>query len=144
MCVNAIADVIEALGRGAVIVYPTDTLYALGADIFNDGAVRKVFALKQRPLSVPLPVAVPDLGWMRRLACVDERIVRLADRFLPGLLTVVLRKKTSGLQVVTSGQHTIAVRIPQDDREQSPDSRGGSGGGFRTARRTGCQPQPAG
>jgi L-threonylcarbamoyladenylate synthase len=112
MCVSDLANVIDALRAGAVIVYPTDTLYALGADIFNDVAVHRVFRLKQRPGGVPLPVAVADYAGMQRLAVCDERVKTLVDCFLPGRLTVVLRKKVSGLDTVTGGLDTIAVRIP--------------------------------
>ena len=53
---------IQSLNKGSIIVYPTDTLYALGADIFNEKAVNQIFTIKKRPKSIPLPVAVSDFN----------------------------------------------------------------------------------
>ena len=103
---------LHALHDGEVIVYPTDTLYALGADIYNGDAVRKVFAIKQRPLSVPLPVAVASTKEIATIAEVPEHARRIIDRFLPGTLTIMLPKKSLVPAIVTSGTPTIAVRVP--------------------------------
>jgi L-threonylcarbamoyladenylate synthase len=109
-----ISDALKALQKGGLVVYPTDTLYALGADVSMESAVREVFTVKQRPLDVPLPVAVADIGGMEKVAFVDERVKRLAERFLPGPLTFLLRKKDVP-DIVTSGLEKIAVRIPNHE-----------------------------
>jgi len=103
---------VRALRQGNLVVYPTDTLYALGADIFNEQAVRHVFTVKQRPLDIPLPVAVPDILTLRRIAWTNPRIECLAHHFLPGSLTMILTKKPTVPSMVTSGGESIAVRIP--------------------------------
>ncbi|MCX6664493.1 MAG: L-threonylcarbamoyladenylate synthase [Euryarchaeota archaeon] len=102
----------DALKNGKIIVYPTDTLYALGADIYNEAAVKKIFLLKNRPFSQPLPVAVSSVAEMEKLAYTTIVSKRLAQCFLPGALTLVLKKKASGIDVVTAGMDTIAIRIP--------------------------------
>jgi len=104
---------LKALKNGDVIIYPTDTLYALGADIFNEEAVKRVFEIKHRPFSVPLPVAVASKKAIETIALLNENAHRIIDRFLPGTLTVLLKKKESVPMIVTSGSETIAVRIPQ-------------------------------
>ena len=104
---------LKALKNGDVIIYPTDTLYALGADIFNEEAVKRVFEIKHRPFSVPLPVAVASKKAIETIASLNENAHRIIDRFLPGTLTVLLKKKESVPMIVTSGSETIAVRIPQ-------------------------------
>lgn len=104
---------LHALKNGDIIIYPTDTLYALGADIYNEDAVRKVFAVKQRPLSVPLPVAVASKKDIETIAWTGEVAQKIIDRFLPGTLTIILRKKSLVPAIVTSGLETIAVRIPK-------------------------------
>ena len=106
---------VAALKKGKLVVYPTDTLYALGADVYNEEAVEKIFVLKHRPQSQPLPVAVSSLEEMEHLAYVDHSARRLVERFLPGPLTLVLRKKTPGLTMVTGGRKTIAIRIPDNE-----------------------------
>jgi len=105
---------IEALKQGGLVVYPTDTLYALGADIFNEDAVKKVFRVKKRPFDVPLPVAVSTVVDMEKIAFVDRKVRRLAERFLPGQLTLILNKRDVVPDVVTSGLDKIAVRIPDN------------------------------
>ena len=104
---------LKALKNGDVIIYPTDTLYALGADIFNEEAVKRVFEIKHRPFSVPLPVAVASKKAIETIASLNENAHRIIDRFLPGTLTVLLKKKASVPMIVTSGSETIAIRIPQ-------------------------------
>jgi L-threonylcarbamoyladenylate synthase len=105
---------ITALKKGEVIVYPTDTLYGLGADIYNNGAVRKVFEIKKRPTATPLPVAVSDVEEIEKIAFLDEKSRNLVERFLPGKLTIVLKKKSIVPDVVTGGLDKVAVRIPDD------------------------------
>ena len=103
---------IRALQQGNLVVYPTDTLYALGADIFNEQAVRHVFTVKQRPVDIPLPVAVSDVFALRRIAWTTPGIECLVHRFLPGPLTMILTKKPTVPSLVTGEGESIAVRIP--------------------------------
>jgi len=110
-----ISKSIQSLRDGSVVVYPTETLYALGADIFNEKAVKHVFEIKKRPLSIPLPVAVSDFNMLDKIASVDDRARCLADFFLPGPLTLVLTKKNSVPGLVTSGSAKVAVRIPNNN-----------------------------
>lgn len=99
------------LRRGGLVVYPTDTLYALGGDATREEAIRRVYEAKRRPLDRPLPIAVSDKAMMMRYAYLHEKARRLADKYLPGALTLVLRKKhLPGL--LTSGLDKVAVRIP--------------------------------
>ncbi|RLF28644.1 MAG: threonylcarbamoyl-AMP synthase [Thermoplasmata archaeon] len=110
-----LTDTVKALENGEIIVYPTDTLYALGADIYNTEAVKKVFKIKKRPFSIPLPIAVADLQWIKKIALVNNTAWKLAEHFLPGPLTLVLRKrKDTKLDIVTANQNKIAIRIPNN------------------------------
>lgn len=111
---NTISNAIAALKAGNLIVYPTDTLYALGADIFNDGSVTKVFTVKKRPFSNPLSVAVADFEAISKIAYTNEFVKQVVERFLPGSLTIILRKKESVSRLVTGGLDNIAVRIPDN------------------------------
>jgi len=106
---------VEALHNGELVVYPTDTLYGLGADVFNEYAVKKVFKVKKRPLDLPLSVAVSDFDELENICFVNETAMVLAEKFLPGRLTMVLKKKKSISDLVTSGLDKVAVRIPSND-----------------------------
>ncbi|KAA0006255.1 MAG: threonylcarbamoyl-AMP synthase [Thermoplasmata archaeon] len=107
-----VSEAVVALSKGELVVYPTDTLYGIGADVYNEVAVRKVFEIKKRPLSNPLPIAVSDFEMLEKVAYVDDKAMRLADFFLPGKLTLVLKKKDAVSDVVTAGGDKVAVRIP--------------------------------
>jgi len=113
MIQNDISAAIHALKKGELIVYPTDTLYALGADIYNETAVKKVFELKRRPYTIPLPVAVPSTREIESVAWMNEPAERICKRFLPGNLTIILKKKPSVPSIVTGGADTIGIRIPK-------------------------------
>lgn len=103
---------VEALSNGELIVYPTDTLYGVGADVFNKHAVEKVFKIKHRPLSLPLSIAVSDFNELEDICFINETAMILAEKFLPGKLTMVLKKKKNIPNIVTSGFDKVAVRIP--------------------------------
>lgn len=109
---NDFSAALKALKNGEPIIYPTDTLYALGADIYNETAVRNVYDIKQRPFSVPLPVAVPSIQAIETIAYMNDAAREISNKFLPGTLTIILKKKLSVPDIVTSGFDTIAVRIP--------------------------------
>jgi L-threonylcarbamoyladenylate synthase len=106
------SDALKALQDGQPIIYPTDTLYALGADIYNEKAVRTIFDIKQRPYSIPLPVAVHSIKAIETIAYMNKNARRLSTYFLPGTLTIILKKKQSVPDIVTSGGDAIAIRIP--------------------------------
>ncbi|MDA8389768.1 MAG: L-threonylcarbamoyladenylate synthase [Gammaproteobacteria bacterium] len=109
-------SVVEAAGvllRGGVVAFPTETVYGLGAIARDDAAVQRVFAIKGRPPSHPVIVHVADPGALARFAAeVPEAAHRLADRFWPGPLTLVLRRRAGVSALITGGQDTVAVRIP--------------------------------
>ncbi|MCD6468656.1 MAG: threonylcarbamoyl-AMP synthase [Thermoplasmata archaeon] len=101
--------------KGGVALYPTDTLYALGSSIFDENAVRKVFEIKKRPFTEPLPVAVDSEVKLEEIVFLNDDAKRLIDVFLPGPLTIVLKKRDVP-DVVTAGKPTVAVRIPGNDK----------------------------
>ncbi len=109
-----LSKAIKALSEGKLIVYPTDTLYALGADIFNKDAVRKVYSIKKRKFNDPLPVAVANIDEMEKIALINEKARILARNFLPGKLTLVLKKRPNIPDVITAGLDNIAIRIPDN------------------------------
>jgi len=109
-----LSKAIDALKNGQVIVYPTDTLYGLGADIFNDDAIKKIFKIKKREKNNPLSVAVANIKELEKIAFVDEKSRSLVKAFLPGKLTIVLKKKNIVSNLVTGGQNKVAIRIPNN------------------------------
>jgi L-threonylcarbamoyladenylate synthase len=109
-----ISKAIESLRNGEIIVYPTDTLYGLGADIYNDNAVRKIFQIKKRPIDMPLSVAIHDYNELDKIAFTNDRINNIANKYLPGKITLILRKKECISDIVTAGLNKVAIRIPDN------------------------------
>ncbi len=99
------------LASGDIVALPTETVYGLGADALNPRACAKIFEAKERPLSDPLIVHVPDHGWAARLAVLPEAALRLAEDFWPGPLTLVVPRQSCVPDLVTSGQETVALRM---------------------------------
>ena len=111
----------EAIDRGArllregrLVAFPTETVYGLGGDATSDRAVADIFAAKGRPRFNPLIVHVQGRAEAEKLALFDEQACLIADRFWPGPLTLVLRRReTSGLSLLASaGLDTVALRAP--------------------------------
>jgi len=103
---------IEVLRVGGVVLYPTDTLYALGADAFSDEAVAKVFAIKGRGKRKSISAVFSDMAMVERYAKVNDAAKRLAEKFLPGPLTLVLKKKAGIKTGIARDRGTIGIRIP--------------------------------
>ncbi len=104
-----------ALRRGGVIIYPTDTLYGLGADALSDDAVEKIYAIKGREEGKPMHAVFADMAMVEEYAEVNDVARRLAEKFLPGALTLVLKKKPHVESGVSRGIATIGIRIPNDE-----------------------------
>lgn len=101
------------LRRGEIIIYPTDTLYAIGCCALDGAAVSRLRAAKGRESGKPLPVIAADLAQARSLAASwPETAERLAAAFWPGPLTLVLKAARSLPSELLSGLDTIAVRVP--------------------------------
>ena len=108
-----IALAAAALREGALLIYPTDTLYALGGLALKAGVGRKVREAKGREESKPLPLVAEGLAQARSLcAAWPEAAARLAARFWPGPLSLVLPARAEVPKEVTAGTATVAVRVP--------------------------------
>jgi len=108
---KAILKAVEVISNGGIVVYPTDTVYGVGCDPFNENSVRRVIEAKQRA-EAPLPVLGSSIADLQRIAWFGEKACILASKFWPGPLTLVLEKKPVLPEVVTFGLSTIGVRIP--------------------------------
>ncbi len=110
---EAVAEAAMAIRNGELVVMPTETVYGLAADAFNADAVARIFVAKGRPVGNPLIVHVDSTDQLALLASrVPEVARRLAERFWPGPLTLVVPKHTDLPSAVTGGLDTVAVRMP--------------------------------
>ena len=117
VCQNLTVESAAAvLRQGGLVALPTETVYGLGGNAYDPGAVAKIFAAKDRPYFDPLIVHVPDIDWLPRVVQQFPPVAtRLAERFWPGPLTLVLPKVDQIPDLVTSGLGTVGVRIPDHD-----------------------------
>ncbi|MGJ0483025.1 MAG: L-threonylcarbamoyladenylate synthase [Methylomicrobium sp.] len=111
---DAALDYAAALLReGRLVAFPTETVYGLGADASNAEAVARIFAAKGRPADHPLIVHIADAGCLADWAeTVPDTARRLAERFWPGPLAIILKKKPDVPDAVTGGQPTVGLRVP--------------------------------
>jgi L-threonylcarbamoyladenylate synthase len=103
----------EFIKRGGLVAFPTETVYGLGANVFDEQAVKRIFAAKQRPADNPLIAHVGGKEQIDSIAAVMPPAARVfIDAFFPGPLTVVLPKAAGVPEIATAGLETIGVRMP--------------------------------
>lgn len=108
-----IAKAIAILNRGELVAIPTETVYGLAGNIFNEVSVKKIFTTKNRPEYNPLIVHIPSKDYLKKVVSeIPEKAQQLADAFWPGSLTLILPKHKSIPDLVTGGKGTVGIRIP--------------------------------
>ena len=107
--------VIETLDNGGIIIFPTDTVYGIGCNCFNEKAVKKLYEIKQRASYKPINVLT---DCYEKIEMVAEKINpverRIIEKYMPGALTIILRKNEKVSDTLTAGLDTVGVRIPND------------------------------
>lgn len=106
--------VLQTLQQNTPVVFPTETVYGLGANAYADSAVQKIYAIKGRPAFNPLIVHYPNLESALKDAEIPSRFIPLLEHYWPGPLTVIARKKPCSQisSYVTAGLPTVAIRVP--------------------------------
>ncbi len=98
---------------GEIVAFPTETVYGLGANVFDENAVKKIFAAKNRPTDNPLIAHVSDAAMIDLVAAeITPDAKKIIEKMMPGSLTIVLKKKKTVPDIVTAGIGTVAVRMP--------------------------------
>ncbi len=114
---DRIRTAVATIKRGGTVIYPTETVYGLGADAFSEDAVRKVYKIKNRDFSQPLSVAVSSFEMLQEVAFVASECLEVLSELLPGPVTVLLRRKAGVAQVLTAGSEVevVGVRFPENE-----------------------------
>ncbi len=106
----------QLIREGNIVAFPTETVYGLGANALNPLAVARIFEAKERPAFDPLIVHIATSKTIKVLSCTnDKRVTKLANKFWPGPLTIVLPKSKNVSDLVTSGLPTVGIRMPDND-----------------------------
>lgn len=108
---DLISEAIDIMANGGIILYPTDTVYGLGANIFNNEAVQRIYEIKKRDPSKPLSVLVQDTDSLELIADVNMNSREIVNKWLPGPFTFILNKKKI-VSPYVSASTKVGVRIP--------------------------------
>lgn len=112
---EVISEAINILADGGIVLYPTDTVYGLGANIFDKNAVRRVFDIKQRSFLKPLSILVRDIESINLVAKMSLGQKNTIEKYLPGPYTFILDKRPIVPRIVTSGSTHVGVRVPDNE-----------------------------
>jgi L-threonylcarbamoyladenylate synthase len=112
---DPIGKAVAILSHDGLVVYPTETVYGLGADALSDEAIAHVYEAKKRPLSMPVSIAVADFDMLHAVARVEPAQEPFLSAFLPGPVTVVLPARRMIPAILTGGTGMIGIRMPAHD-----------------------------
>lgn len=112
MEISKVSKAAEVLARGGTVVYPTETVYGIGASVFIPRAVERVFEIKGRPRGMPLSVAVASFEMMGEIALIDDGDLPLLRRVLPGPVTFLVERGPKLPDHVTAGSELVGIRFP--------------------------------
>ena len=102
----------QVINHGGIAVFPTDTVYGIGCNPYNKSAVKKVYDIKSRDISVPFPVLAYSTKIVEKIALFDELTKKIVEKFWPGPLTVILKLMDEELKESLNLNDKIAVRVP--------------------------------
>jgi L-threonylcarbamoyladenylate synthase len=139
---DAMDSAASKLMAGHLVAFPTETVYGLGADASNEGAVRRIYEVKDRPVDHPLIVHISSINLLDIWASdIPEYAIRLARDYWPGPMTLVLKRTSEARDFITGGQDSIAIRVPNNPIAlsllQTFESKGGKGIAAPSANRFG-------
>lgn len=106
-----IQKAMTVIQRNGSLVYPTDTVYGLGVNALKIHCLERLFKIKKRPETKPVPVMVRDIEMAKKLAFVDRKTEKVLRAVWPGPVTVILKKREVVPDILTAGQRTIGLRI---------------------------------
>jgi L-threonylcarbamoyladenylate synthase len=111
---DKIKAAVNILKRGCTVVYPTDTVYGIGANIFDIESVKKVYFIKKRSPNKPISICVSKIDDIHKVACMDENTEKMVEKILPGPFTILLKKRREVSSILTAGGEKIGIRIPDN------------------------------
>lgn len=111
--------IIDQLKKGEIVIIPTDTIFGIGCNIYNENSIRKIFEIKKRPLILPLSIAIKNKDYFNIVAKdISKNAKIIIDKYFPGQVTIVLKKKDIVSDLITANQDYVGIRIPDDKNLQ--------------------------
>ena len=112
---DGIKKVVEIFKNGGVIVFPTDTVYGIGCDPYNENAVKKIYEIKSRDKMKSLPVLAYSIDIVKQIVMMDKLTEKIVEKYWPGPLTLILKLKDQKLKKSLNLEEKIAIRIPNSE-----------------------------
>ena len=107
---------INTIKNGGLVIFPTETVYGIGANAYNEKSVKKIYEVKKRPDEKPLSILVGDKAEIENYAIINNELEReIINNLMPGPITLVLERKPEIFEYVSSGKKTIGIRIPDNE-----------------------------
>jgi len=111
-----LTEVAEIIKDGGIVVFPTETVYGIGANALNQDDVKRLYNIKKRPLNKPISLLVSSIDMIEQVAKdITDIEYGLIKEFFPGPLTIILNKKDIVPDIVTAGGNTVGIRMPQSE-----------------------------
>lgn len=107
-----ISKAVDALKNGEIIIYPTDTCYGIGGDIFSKKAIEKIYEIKKVPKNTPFSFVCPDLKDISKYAFVTDFAYRVIKKYLPGPFTFILEGSREVPKLMLTKRRTVGIRVP--------------------------------
>ena len=109
-------ECVEIIKKGGLVIFPTETVYGIGTNAYCEDSVKKIYEVKQRPDEKPLSILVSDISEISKYGYVDnENEKKIIEKFMPGPLTIILKKREGVFDYISSGKDTIGIRIPDNE-----------------------------
>jgi L-threonylcarbamoyladenylate synthase len=106
----------DIIAQGSIIAFPTDTVYGLAVDAFNENALQKLYKIKKRSFDKPCVVQISDKSELKDIVGkTSPSVQKLIDRFWPGVLTIIFSSKYKFSKIICGENLTVGIRIPQND-----------------------------
>ena len=112
---DGIKKIVEIFKNGGVIVFPTDTVYGIGCDPYNENAVKKIYEIKSRDKIKSLPVLAYSIDIVKQIVMMDKLTEKIVEKYWPGPLTLILKLKDQKLKKSLNLEEKIAIRIPNSE-----------------------------
>ncbi len=106
----------EIIRSGGIVIFPTETVYGIGANGLDEKAVDKLYKVKNRPLNKPISLLVSNMEMIEKITKnISNKEYKLMNKFFPGPFTIILKKKNIIPDIVTSGGDTVGIRMPSGE-----------------------------
>ena len=113
---NQLMEVSQSIKKGKIVVFPTETVYAIGVNGLDEKAIKRLYEVKQRDITKPINLIVSSLEMINMIAKdITPLEYKIIKEFLPGPLTIILKKKNIVPNVLTNGGDTVGIRMPEND-----------------------------